>query len=198
LSRVSWSRRFSQAISEGDGISLLADVATPDEAVAAEAAGAEAIVVRTAVSGAREATALPILWCATGPLGAALAAGADAVLLVLAELDDDEERLEALYAEAAEAGLDCVVAVRDDDELELALERVDPEVFLLRAPPDSDDGLEHVLSLLPDVPAGKLAVAELDVRDRDDVDELERAGFDGVVAPAAQVAELLTAAPPAY
>jgi indole-3-glycerol phosphate synthase len=194
---VSWSRRFSQAISEGDGISLLADVAMRDEAWAAEQAGAEAIVVRGVVSGVREATTLPILWCATGPLGAALAAGADAALLVLAELSDDEERLEALYAEAAEAGLDCVVAVRDEEELELALERVDPEVFLLRAAPRVGDGLEHVLSLLPDVPAGKLAVAELEVRDRDEVEELERAGFDGVVAPAAKVAALLSAAPPA-
>ena len=195
---MNWTRRFSQAISEGDGISLLADVSTSDEARAAQAAGAEAIVVRKAVSGVREATSLPILWCVTGPLGAAQAAGADALLLVLRELVDDEERLEGLYADTVDAGLDCVVAVADEDELQIALDRLDPEVFLLRAPRGDRDGLEHVLSLLPDVPAGKLAVAQLDVRDRDEVAELERAGVDGVVVPAGSVAELLTAAPPAH
>jgi indole-3-glycerol phosphate synthase len=194
---VSWSRRFSQAISEGDGISLLADVAAPGQARAAEEAGAEAIVVRGQVEGARETTALPILWCGTGWIEAALRAGADAVLLVVEDEDDEDGRLEQRYAEAVEAGLDCVVGVRDEEELESALERLDPEVFLLRAQPGERDGLEHVLTLLPDVPAGKLAVAELDLRDRHEVEELERAGVDGVVAPAGKVAELLTAAPPA-
>ena len=56
------TRRFSQAISEGDGISLLVDVDGPDAARRAEAGGAEALVVRGAVAGVREATALPILW----------------------------------------------------------------------------------------------------------------------------------------
>ena len=145
----------------------------------------------------REATALPILWCGAGWIEAALGAGADAVLLLVEDEDDDDGRLERRYAEAVEAGLDCVVGVRDDEELERALERLDPEVFLLRAPAGERDGLEHVLTLLPDVPAGKLAVAELDVRDRHEVEELERAGVDGVVVPAGKVAELLTAAPPA-
>jgi indole-3-glycerol phosphate synthase len=194
---VSWSRRFSQAISEGDGISLLADVASAEQAHAAEEAGAEAIVVRREAPGVREATSLPILWCATGPFEAALAGGADAVLLVVEDQDGDDERLEEHYAQAVEAGVDCVVAVRDEEELERALERLDPEVFLLRAPAGEQDGLEHVLALLPDVPAGKLAVAELEVRDRHEVAELERAGVDGVVVPAGEVAELLTAVPPA-
>ena len=60
------SRRFSQAISEGDGISVIVDVDGPDAARAAEADGAEALVVRGALAGIREATELPILWCGGG------------------------------------------------------------------------------------------------------------------------------------
>ena len=76
--------------------------------------------------------------------------------------------------------------VRDEDELEAALEEHDPEIFLHLAGVEDDDGdpLELALELLPDVPAGKLAIADVDVGDRDEVLELERAGFDAVlVAP---------------
>ena len=62
------SRRFSQAISEGDGISLLADVDDADAARAAESDGAEAIIVRGALVAVRDATDLPILWCIGEPL----------------------------------------------------------------------------------------------------------------------------------
>jgi indole-3-glycerol phosphate synthase len=99
--------------------------------------------------------------------------------------------LERIFEQAIDLGLDCVVAVRDEDELRLALDRVDPEIFLLSAVRVEGDGLEHVLSLLQDVPAGKLAVAELDVRDRDEVAELERAGVDAVIVPFADVARLV-------
>ena len=189
------SRRFSQAISEGDGISLLADVDDPDSARSAELEGAEGIVVRSDVAAVRAATDLPILWCTGEPLERVREAGVDACLVVLERLADDDGRLEQLYAHALELGLDCVVEVRDEDELQLALDRVDPEVFLLSARGTSADGLEHVLGLLPDVPAGKLAIAELDVRDASEVAELERAGVDGVVVPGAAVAELARAAP---
>ena len=103
-----------------------------------------------------------------------------------------------MHAKALELGLDCVVEVRDEDELRLALDRIDPEIFLLssRRANANEDGLEHVLGLLPDVPAGKLAIAEVDVRDPDEVAELERAGVDGVVVRAGAVAELVRATPP--
>ncbi len=39
-----------------------------------------------------------------------------------------------------------------------------------------EEALERVLDLLPDVPAGKLAIAELPATTRADVDQLERAG----------------------
>ena len=184
------TRRFSQAISEGDGISLLAAVADTDAARAAEADGAEAIVVRDVVSGLREATELPILWRARGRAEDASESGADAFVLPVEGLAEDDGRIEDLYSAVTALGLDCVVAVRDEDELRLALDRIDPEIVLLTARTGDRDGLEHVLGLLPDVPAGKLAIAELDVLGREEVVELERAGVDGVIVHSLDVARL--------
>jgi len=58
---VSASRRFSHAIAEGDGISVVAAVEDADAARAAEAQRAEALVVDGDPGGLREATSLPIL-----------------------------------------------------------------------------------------------------------------------------------------
>jgi len=49
-------RRFSLAISEGDGISVIVDVGDPESARAAAAQGAEAIVVRGEVGDLRAVT----------------------------------------------------------------------------------------------------------------------------------------------
>jgi NAD(P)H-dependent flavin oxidoreductase YrpB (nitropropane dioxygenase family) len=184
------ARRFSQAISEGDGISLLADVTDAGTAREAESHGAEGIVARAGVSGLREATVLPILWYPHGSYAEALAARADACVVSVEGLEDENGRLESLYRQAIDAGLDCVVAVRDEDQLQIALERLDPEIFLLRAPP-AGEGLEHVLGLLPDVPAGKLAVAEVELTIREEVEDLERAGIDAVIVSAADVKRLV-------
>jgi indole-3-glycerol phosphate synthase len=90
-----------------------------------------------------------------------------------------------------------VVEVRDDQELERALELIDPEIFLLAGDGEDDAGpLEHALELLQDVPAGKLALAEVDTSVADEVAELERAGMDGVIVPAGNVAELAGGAQP--
>jgi hypothetical protein len=172
-------RRFAQAISEGDGISLLATVSDVDDARSAADGGAEGLVVAAELPGLRDATELPILSAApSAPDGAS----ADAWLLAV---DAFEEQVERLHEEARRAGLECVVAVADEDELRLALDRLDPEIFLL-----TGKELDHVLSLLPDVPAGKLAVAEIDLRGRDDVAELERAGVDAVIVRATDVPRL--------
>ena len=53
-----------------------------------------------------------------------------------------------------------------------------------------------VLDLLPDVPAGKLAVAEVPVATRDEVAALERAGIDAVIVRGGGLAELVSAPPP--
>jgi AmiR/NasT family two-component response regulator len=190
------ARRLSQAISEGDGISVLVEARDPDAARAAQEQGADGLVVRAAVAGLRAVTGLPILW-ANGPESAD-AAGADAYLLVTASYEEDWRRLADAHERVLELGLDCVVEVRDEEELQQALEHVDPEIFLLAGtPPDPDaDALDHVLELLPDVPAGKLAVAHLAAASRDDVSALERAGVDAVLVDARDVRALVGAEPP--
>lgn len=190
------SRRFSQAISEGDGISVVADVNGDADARAAEEQGAEALVVRGDIATVRSSTELPILIRSVGDLDGAARAGADACLLSVAEHADDPDRLAALHHQALELGLDCVVEVRHEDELELALERLDPEIFLLIGDGDNDDPLQAALELLPDVPAGKLAVADVELAERTHLDELERAGVDAVIVRAGNVAELVGDAPP--
>ena len=69
------SRRLSQALSEGDGISVLVHVADPAGAAAAEKQGAEGLVLDRPAKGVRDATSLPVLFRgdspgeATGPGG---------------------------------------------------------------------------------------------------------------------------------
>lgn len=190
------SRRFSQAISEGDGISVVADVNGDSDARDAAEQGAEALVVRGDIGAVRSSTELPILVRSAAPPGEIARAGADACMLSVAEHVDDPERLIALHREALEHGLDCVVEVRDEDELELALEQLDPEIFLLAGDGHDDDPLRAALELLPDVPAGKLAVADVEIAQRTHIDELERAGVDAVIVRAGNVAELVGDTPP--
>ncbi|MFN2467963.1 MAG: hypothetical protein ABR521_07550 [Gaiellaceae bacterium] len=187
------SRRLSQAISEGDGISLIAAVVDARTARAAEQAGAEGIVVDRPVAGLREATTLPVLW-----RGEVDPAGADVSAVDAARLSGGEDGLEAAHERLCALGLEPVIEVTDDEQLELALERLDPEIFLLssRTAGEDEDPLDHVLGLLPDVPAGKLAIAEVPVRDREDVLALERAGIDGVLVDGALVSELVGGLPP--
>jgi len=189
--------RFSQAISEGDGISLIVDVADTAAAKTAAAQGAEAVAVTSLISGLRDVIELPVLWRAsTGPSAAAVA-GADAWLISVAAAGDDGDWLARQHDEGVELGLDCVVEVQSEEELALALELLDPEIFLFSVGQDEEaDALQRALELLPDLPAGKLAVAEVAVSGRDQVDELERAGVDAVIVGARDVAELVGDAPP--
>ena len=154
-------RRLSQAISEGDGISLIVAVTGPEEAQRAEAAGAEALLAESDFEAIRAACALPILTAA--------GTGGDARLVRPG--DEDFELGEAV---------ELVVRVAREEELEEALEQLDPELLVLAAG-DADEPIRHVLDLLSDVPAGKLAIA--DVRDvtQIEIDELERAGVDAVL-----------------
>jgi indole-3-glycerol phosphate synthase len=190
------SRHFSQAISEGDGISLLVEVGDLGAARAAQDQGAEAIVIHGELAGVRGAIELPILWRAAGPVADAVRAGADACTVVVREYAEDDDELARRHSEAHSLGLDCVVEVRNEEELELALERLDPDIFLLSVENDNQSALDRALELLPDVPAGKLAVAEVPVSDRAQVVELERAGVDAVIVGARDVAELVGDAPP--
>jgi indole-3-glycerol phosphate synthase len=187
---------FSHAIAEGDGISVIAAVEDAEAARAAETQRAEALVVARDPGSLREATALPVLWRAEASLEDA-ARVADAVILTLSEEEGQEIREQQRHQQAIELGLDCVVEVRSEEELERALEILEPEIFLLVPEPDAPDGpLEAVLELLAEVPAGKLAIADLAVTTEDEVQELERAGCDAVIVHAEDVSPLVGDAVP--
>ena len=190
---MSGSRRLSQAISEGDGISILVEVRDWDAARLAAGDGADGIVLRGLVDSSRTMPELPLL--VYGPsLRDAADVTADAVVLAA---DDEPERLLELLDQAAALGLECVVRVRDEDDLELVLEHLDPEIFLLCADEADEDEppIDRLLTLLPDVPAGKLAIAELAGATRADVEELERAGVDAVLV-SGDAAHLIADEPP--
>ena len=74
------------------------------------------------------------------------------------------------------------------------LEELDPEVLVLGS--DGGEPLAEALELLPDVPAGKLAIADVGASTRDEVMELERAGMDAVIVAPGNIAHLVGAAPP--
>ncbi len=155
-------RRLSQAISEGDGISLIVAVRDAEAARRAEASGAEALLAEDALDAIRASTALPIV-TSSGSAGDAR---------IVCPGDEDVELGE---------GVELVVQVEREEELDEALERFDPELFVLAAPDGGDDRLEHVLDLLSDLPAGKLAIADLRDATQPEIDELERAGVDAVL-----------------
>ena len=176
--QVSVSRRLSQRISEGDGIAIIVRVSDVESARAAQEQGAKALGVEQAIDGIRDACSLPLLWlAATAPVDA------DAVAQRTNGAEDHE--------------LETVMEVRDEDELETALETHGPEIFLI-SPRDGGpiDVLELALELLPDVPAGKLAIADVDVGDREEVLRLERAGFDAVLVSPGHIGALVGQALP--
>jgi hypothetical protein len=193
---VQGGRRFSQAISEGDSISLVVAVRTPEEATQAEADGAEALLVGRGgdrqLAAIRAASSLPILFLWDGE-GAEALEGADACVVDVGGHRDREwlEQVQGVLGERFELA----VRIDHEDRLESALEDFDPELFVLAAP-DEEDALGRVLDLLPDVPAGKLAIAELPISGPAEVAELERAGVDAVIVGATNVSELVGGAPP--
>lgn len=184
--RSGFVRRLSQAIAEGDGISILVEVSDAASAATAEKQGADGLAARTGANAVRASSQLPLLHF--GSMFDASGVAADAVV-IRSDL--------AMWDEANAFGLEPVVRVSESAEIERALERFDPGVFLLSASPDSDeDPLALLLGLLHDVPAGKLAIAELHDATPEDVAELERSGVDAVLVAPADVSMLVSAEPP--
>jgi indole-3-glycerol phosphate synthase len=109
------------------------------------------------------------------------AAGADAVLLIVAAVHADD--LAVLNREARALDLDVVVEVHDEPELECALEVVEADVIGInnRDLTDFSVDLDRTFELLSDVPAGKTVVSESGIHTRDQLDELERVGVDAVL-----------------
>ncbi len=107
--------------------------------------------------------------------------GADALLLIVAALNQDD--LHALHAEALALDLDVLVEVHSSEELECALEVVDADVIGInnRDLSDFSVDVDRTFELLADVPAGKTVVSESGIHTRDQLDELERVGVDAVL-----------------
>ena len=189
------SRRLSQAISEGDGISIIASVGDAAAARAAEEQGADGLAHSSGLPAVVLDTDLPVLF--HGPIEDAAGSNADACVLDVEAVGDDEADLVRFAAEARVLGLELVVSVTDDDQLQIVLDVLDPEVLLLspKGADTDEEALEHVLALLPDVPAGKLAIAQLNVTGRQQLQMLERAGFDAVLVGPGTVAGLVGGAP---
>jgi hypothetical protein len=178
--------KLSQAIAEGDGISFIVEVADAASARSAESQGADGLAAITGVNAVRVSSQLPLLHL--GRMFDASGAAADAVV-IQPEL--------AMWDEAHALGLECVVRVSEAEDLERALHYFDPEVFLLAVGEDADDDpLTVLLGLLHDVPAGKLAIAELRDATAEDVSELERSGVDAVLVSSGGLATLIQAGPP--
>lgn len=184
------SRLLSHAIAEGDGISLVPTVEDAEEARAAEAAGAEGILVPSGredrLAGIREATSLPILFWWDFENADRLV-GADACIIDVGD-PSNLEWIEHGHLELQDFEL--ALRVKHEEQLEVVLERFDPELFVLAGT------LEQVHELLAEVPAGKLVLAELPGPTSEDVEELERAGVDAVIVRAADVSPFVGAVPP--
>jgi indole-3-glycerol phosphate synthase len=201
------TRPFSEALTR-PGVSVIAehkrrspsagtirDGATVAEVVRAyERGGAAALSVLTEpfhfagslddLREARAASTLPVLRkdFIVDPyqLYEAAAAGADAILLIVAALELPV--LDSLLREAGALDLDALVEVHDERELEQALE-VEADVLGLnnRDLADFSVDIERTYELLSDVPAGKTVVSESGFSTRDELDELERVGVDAVL-----------------
>jgi indole-3-glycerol phosphate synthase len=119
----------------------------------------------------------------------ARAAGADAVLLIAAALEDGE--LRTLLAEAHAARVEPLVEVHDARELDRALAA---EATLLgvnnRNLKTLEVSLDTALSLAPRIPDEAVAVAESGIREGGDVRRLRDAGYDAFL-----VGEHLMASP---
>ena len=110
----------------------------------------------------------------------ARAAGADAVLLIVAALDT--EHLEHLMGMASDLGMDTLVEVHDEEEVETAVESGAEVIGINNRNLHSlEVDLETTFRLLADVPAGTVVVAESGIAEREDVERLEEAGVDAIL-----------------
>ena len=133
---------------------------------------------------ARDAVAIPVLRkdftvCAADVCDARIM-GADAILLIVAALDDAE--LSDFASLARELGLDALVEVHDEAELERAL-HIEPTIVgvnqrdLVTFSVDT----ERAVRVAPRIPEGIVRVAESGIAGPEDVGPLVEAGFDAVL-----------------
>jgi indole-3-glycerol phosphate synthase len=119
----------------------------------------------------------------------ARAAGADAVLLIVAALSEPE--LAALLAETARLGMEALVEAHDADEVRRAVAAGAPSIGVnhrdLRT---FAMDMDLAARLRPLVPRDRLLVAESGIRNAADVERLRTAGIDAIL-----VGETLMQAP---
>ena len=182
-------RPFTEAV-VGEEISFVLRVTDADAALlaAAETAGVAGMAVPgDAVPTGLEETWLPVLHKGVlidpYQLYESRLGGADGVVLIAEAFDGEDEQFAEMQMVAAQLGLDVVVEVADEDEVEHVLELLDPDSFLIQnlRPGRQDADFEHTFSLLEEVPAGKVVLSEGGIRHRDQVAALESAGVDAAV-----------------
>jgi len=112
----------------------------------------------------------------------ARALGADAVLLIVAGLTKSE--LENLYEEADAIGLDCLVEVHDEEDLETALE-IGPQLLGInnRNLATLEEDIDTTRHLISEVPQGVIVIAEsgYSTRKPEHIKELRELGVDAVL-----------------
>lgn len=181
---------------------LRADYDAPAIAAAYEAHGAAAISVLTEptffdgslehLRAVRARVRLPLLRkdfvVDEFQLLEARAAGADAVLLIVAALEPDLFRL--LHDRASELGLAALVEVHDRDELKVALS-ASPRLVGVNSRNLRTLAVDPAASmnLVGSIPDDVVAVAESGLRHRDDLCRLRDAGYDAFLVGERLVAE---------
>ncbi len=110
----------------------------------------------------------------------ALAVGADAVLLIVAALD--QATLADLYARARALELDALVEVHDSEELRRALE-IEADLIGVnnRDLRDFTVNVGRTLDLLAEIPAGVTIVSESGIAESRQLRELQERGVDAVL-----------------
>jgi len=182
---------FKRRSPSAGGIRPGADVRAYAQAYEAAGAAAMSVLVDARFDGsiddlraAREATSLPLLakgfFSGAAQLDELRAAGADAALLILRDLDD--ERAGALQAHARRLGLDVLVEAHDANELEQAV-RLGADPIGLNA---RDLGTFTIdrraqLELVAAAPRDRIVIAESAIASRAQAAAAELAGADAVL-----------------
>ena len=173
---------------------IRSDLALADVVAAYERGGAAAVSVLTEgsrfggslgdLAAARAACSLPILRkdfiVDTYQVLEAYAAGADAILLIVAALTTNE--LRRLYMDASELGLDVLVEVHDRLELQIAAELDVPIIGINnRDLKTLNVDTNRALELRTQLAARTVAVAESGYSRPEQLDELRAASVDAVL-----------------
>lgn len=199
--------RFKRALSEYGDVSVIAEIkkASPSKGLIRPDFDSEAIAGEYAKSGIQAMSILTEPEYFKGDLGfvekiaakydipvlrkdftvdeymiyEAKLAGADAVLLIMAALCDEE--FKRFHRTAAEIGLDVLVETHSEEEVQRALEYGEIIGVNNRNLKTFEEDITTCERLLPLIPAGKVKVAESAIRSHGDFEYLRSLGFDAAL-----------------